>query len=104
VAKWVLSPLAQGDLIETLEYVAEESASLEVAERLLSDLEAAFVRLEAMPRMGSLRKHLTGNVVRWWPVRGYLVVYDPSAKPLRILRVIHGARDLERIFRSYSKR
>ena len=41
--------------------------------------------------------NLTGEQVRWWFVFKWAVIYDYENSPIRILRVIHGARDLNRI-------
>jgi len=35
--------------------------------------------------------------VRFWPVFSYLIVYDPLKKPVEIVRVLHGKRDVEEI-------
>ena len=43
--------------------------------------------------------NLTGEHVRWWFVFKWVVIYDPESSPISILRVIHGARDLERLLR-----
>ena len=40
---------------------------------------------------------LTPLPVRFWvvqPYSNYLIVYDPEKKPLQIIRILHGARDL----------
>ena len=96
--QWSLSPEAFKDLDAILAYVEEKSASPRVANKLLEDFEKAFCDLAGMPRMGRIRKQLTGPSLRWWRVHRYLIVYDPETKPLRIVRVIHGARDLPAIF------
>ncbi len=95
---WSLSPEAFNDLDAILAYVEEESVSPRVADKLLEDFEKAFSDLAAMPGMGWLRQDLTGPAFRWWRIHRYLILYDPVAKPLRIIRVIHGARDLPAIF------
>ncbi len=46
-----------------------------------------------MPGMGHKREDLTQRNVLFWRVRSYLVVYRDS-RPLRIVRVIHGKRDV----------
>jgi plasmid stabilization system protein ParE len=49
------------------------------------------------PFAGRARKDLTPLPVRFWvvhPYSKYLIVYDPEKKPLQIIRVLHGARDL----------
>jgi antitoxin ParD1/3/4/toxin ParE1/3/4 len=35
--------------------------------------------------------------VKFWPIYSYLIVYDPGTKPLQIIRVLHGMRDVEDI-------
>lgn len=98
MATWVLSPIAETELADILIEIAERSASHQVAESVLADFLEAFDKLAATPGVGFRRPELTGRDVRWWRVHSYLVVYDPEAKPLRIIRVIHGARDLTRLF------
>lgn len=98
MATWVLSPLAETELADILLEIAERSGSRHVAEGVLDDFLEAFDNLVATPGIGFRRPELTGQEVRWWRVHSYLVVYDPNANPLRIVRVIHGARDLGRLF------
>lgn len=38
-----------------------------------------------------------GDRVRWWRVFDWVVLYDWESSPLTILRVLHGARDLDRL-------
>jgi len=45
-------------------------------------------------RLGHKRPDLTDETVLFWPVRGqYLVIYQREAQPLKIVRILHGARD-----------
>lgn len=55
-----------------------------------------------MPGIGSLREitnpAMTG--VRSWPIRGfsgYLIFYRPTSDGIEVIRVLHGARDLDTI-------
>jgi len=48
--------------------------------------------------MGTRKPELTADPIRWWPVFRFLVVYDGEREPIDMLRVIHGARDLARLF------
>lgn len=34
------------------------------------------------------------NALKFWCVYSYLVVYDPESRPLTIVAVLHGARDV----------
>jgi plasmid stabilization system protein ParE len=99
MTQWVLSPLARQDLQEILDYIAADSGSLATADKVAGDFEAALGILVASPGIGWRRDPLTGPGIRWWRVHSYLLVYDPGSKPLRVIRVLHGARDLERLFR-----
>ena len=38
-----------------------------------------------------------GRPVKFWPVYSYLIVYDPETKPVQVIRVLHGMRDVEEI-------
>jgi antitoxin ParD1/3/4/toxin ParE1/3/4 len=35
--------------------------------------------------------------VKFWPLHSYLIVYDPAKRPVWIVRVLHGARDVRRL-------
>lgn len=53
--------------------------------------------LAQSPGLGHTRDDLTSLPLRFWPVFSYLIVYDPARRPIEIVRVLHGARDLRRI-------
>lgn len=96
---YLLTETAEADLDEILGFIAErdgKARALHVLDHLLD----AFERLTASPGMGFHRRQLTGTELRWWPVFRFLILYDPQSSPLMILRVLHGARDLERLFRT----
>ena len=46
--------------------------------------------------MGHSREDLTDRSVLFWRVHSHLVVYRAS-KPLRIVRVVHGKRDVRKL-------
>ncbi len=58
-----------------------------------------FESLARFPLRGRARPELTKLPVRFWTVpkyRNYIVVYRPDTKPLQVVRVLHGRRDLKR--------
>ena len=66
--------------------------------RLVSTrLRGTFRKLASMPTLGHVRDELHDATLRVLPVTGLLVIYDPTLKPLTIVRVIHAGRDLRRI-------
>ena len=53
--------------------------------------------LAANPGIGHIRTDLTDADVRFWSVFKYLVIYRPETKPLEIVRVLHGRREVKRL-------
>lgn len=93
----VLAPAARGDLLEIWPFIARENPV--AADRILDRLEAAIHRLGDRPGLGHRRPDLTSAPVRFWSVLGYVIVYRGEAPPIQIVRVLHGARDIERLLR-----
>jgi plasmid stabilization system protein ParE len=90
--EYELSPEARDDLQEIWAYIAQDNPA--AADQLEADIYAAFGLLAENPRLGHKRPDLTDEPVRFWPVRGnYLVVYFYEAEAVKIVRVLHGARD-----------
>lgn len=47
------------------------------------------------PHTGQVREDLTSLPVRFWPAHpNYLIVYNPSVKPIQILRIFHSAQNI----------
>jgi plasmid stabilization system protein ParE len=90
---YCLTPAAEEDLFEIWSFIARDN--LAAADRLESDFFNAFLQLADKPDLGHFRRDLTNKPVRFLSVRGtYLIVYDPVSKPLEIMRLLHGARDM----------
>jgi toxin ParE1/3/4 len=55
------------------------------------------------PHVGTSRSELADEPLRFAVVSGfpYVVLYDPTADPPLILRVLHGARDLPEVLRDF---
>ncbi len=96
MSRFRLSPEARHDLREILAYIGGDS--IDVAERVRQELLSNCRRLAQNPRVGHLRVDLTSREdVLFWPVYSYLIVYRPGTRPLDILRVLHGKRNVRRI-------
>lgn len=89
---YILTPRAEEDLWEVVEYIAERSEQNAV--KIFDEIAEAFEKLAEMPRMGHRREDITNRPVRFWSVHSFLIVYDPESKPLKILHIVHGARNL----------
>jgi len=90
---------ARQDLVDIYGCYARE-AGLRVARRFFAQAESTFARLADMPGIGSGHEHdhpaLAG--LRFFPVsrfRKYLVCYRSVADGIEVVRVLHGARDID---------
>lgn len=93
---------AKRDLTDHFVFLGE-NASVDVAHRFLHSSNLSFQALAQMPELGAQRsfRNPRFSSVRACPVKGferYLIFYRPLTDGVEILRVIHGARDIERLF------
>ena len=97
---FVLSPLARRDLTNILNFLMERNPT--VAQRYARLFRAAFRHISQWPDSGVSRSDLSSisRQIRSWPVRPYLVIYDPAHQPLRIVAILHGAQNLPDIIPS----
>ena len=87
-----LSPEATDDLQEIWVYIANDNPI--AADKLEDDIYSACELLAKNPRLGHRRSDLTDEPVLFWPVRGqYMVIYLPDREPLKIVRILQGARN-----------
>jgi toxin ParE1/3/4 len=93
---------AKRDLIEHFLYIGADSDG--AALRFLSAAEESFHALAQNPEMG-VACQLQGpraTGLRRWRVTGfenYLIFYRPIKGGIDVARVLHGARDIERLFK-----
>jgi plasmid stabilization system protein ParE len=95
-SRYILAPQAAQDLVEIWRYI-RASTSEAMADRVESVIRAKLVAPSETPGMGHSRQNLTGASVKFFAVYSYLVVYLPETKPLQVVSILHGHRDLERI-------
>jgi toxin ParE1/3/4 len=98
MAGYQLSETAEAELGGILLYLANKE-SAERALHVHGHFVRAFELLAEQPSSGRKRPSLTGERFRWWTVFKWIVIYDPESSPITVLRVIHGARALDQIFR-----
>ena len=97
MADFILAPAARADLHEIWDYYASEIQDVDVADRIRDELFAAFDALAKTPGMGHYRSDLVAEPLRFWRVRDYLILYRSEKRPLEIVRVLHGKRDVQAI-------
>ena len=87
------SPEARNDLQEIWSYIAERN--IQAADKLETEIYEACDLLAQHSRLGHKRSDLTDEPVLFWLVQNqYLVIYRQASKPLKIVRILHGARDV----------
>jgi toxin ParE1/3/4 len=89
---------AEADLDDIWLYVAKESSSIEVANRLIDTLTDRFFTLARFPYMGRSREEDFGPGHRSLAVGEYVIVYCVENEDVFVLRVVHGRRQLEALF------
>ena len=84
------------DLIEASAYIARDN--IDAAFRFLSAAEEAFRMLAENPKIGPIRalQSARGKGLRSWPIHGftnYHIYYRSIEDGIKVVRVVHGARD-----------
>jgi toxin ParE1/3/4 len=90
----VFSPAAIADLEEIGDYIAQDSPAR--AETFVAEIRARCNRIADMPRAAPQRADLRAGI-RMVPLGRYLIFYSID-DGIRIERILHGARDLPRLF------
>ena len=97
--KFVIRPAAREDILRQYEYYLSEADDL-VAARFLAAVESAIEKVCRQPGMGApkMLKNPKLAGLRSSPVRGFSdlrVYYLVSEQVLRVVRVLHGKRNID---------
>jgi plasmid stabilization system protein ParE len=92
-----VSTEAQNDLFGIWQRIAEDSIAL--ADRIEYEFHELFASLGRMSGQGHIRKDLTKRPVLFFPLYSFLVVYQLDVKPIRIVAVLRGRRNVKHILR-----
>lgn len=90
-----ISPRASADLIEIWSYIADDSVAN--ADAFVDKLYQTIQALARQPGSGRQREELAPGI-QSFPVGRYMIFYRGVAGAIEIVRVLHGARDIESIF------
>lgn len=83
---------AEADLAVILKYLDERNSA--AAERLAAEIDERCTLLGEFPESGRTREEI-GPGVRSSLVQKYVLFYRIKATGVEVLRILHGARDLE---------
>jgi antitoxin ParD1/3/4/toxin ParE1/3/4 len=93
---------AQEDFRDIRDYVLREGG-FRAARYVIGALVTSYRALARSPGQGHRRQDLTEREeLRFWSVFSYLVVYRTDKKPLAIMALIHGKRNVQRILKERS--
>lgn len=93
-----VSPQVEAELDDIWFYIATESASVEVADRVVDAITQQFLLLSKHPYSGRKRDDLRPGL-RSVTVGSYVVIYRIEKNDVLILHVVHGRRDIKEIVR-----
>jgi plasmid stabilization system protein ParE len=91
-----ISKRADADINSIWNHIAKDNPA--TADRVESKLHQAIDNLVENPSLGHFRDDVADRRYRFWCEYSYLIVYRVTGQILRVVRVIHGARDMSRPF------
>lgn len=95
MARVLTKPEADNDLLDIWLFIAQDSPNN--ADHFLERIRDKFWGLAESPEIGSNRSTLKEGL-RSYPIGSYLIFYFPLTDGVEIVRVLHGARDIESLF------
>ena len=97
MSRYIVAPAAEEDLLVIWHYYAEELTDPDLADRMIAEIIQGIHTVARTPGIGHLRTDLSDDPLRFWGVRKYLIIYRAEKSPIEIVRVLHGARDVQAI-------
>jgi toxin ParE1/3/4 len=91
----VISPAAENDLNDILEYIAQDKP--EAALRWVRKIRETFTIVAENPEIGERRREFKTGIFRSTLVGSYVVFYGPIVDGIEIARVVSGARDIRNL-------
>jgi toxin ParE1/3/4 len=94
-----IAPEAEAELDDIWYYVANQSGSIEIADRVMDSITDRFFLLARFPHMGRRRDEDLRPGLRSFVVGEYIIIYRVDDEDVLVLHVIRGSRDLKALFR-----
>lgn len=100
MSRYRLTPEAANDLESIIAHIAYDNP--DAAAQVLEAMTEAFEALSTMPHMAPKRARLAAKFpeLRFWPIpryRNYLIFYEPDSEGIRVIRILHAARNGDEI-------
>lgn len=95
MSRIIKNPQARSDLKAIWHYIADDNRQR--ANSFLRLLDDKMKSLAQNPYLGRRREELMPGL-RSFPVGRYVIFYIPRQEAIEVVRVLHGARDIDEIF------
>ncbi|MFN5765337.1 MAG: type II toxin-antitoxin system RelE/ParE family toxin [Pseudanabaena sp.] len=89
-------PLAELDLLDIWDYIADDSPDR--ADDFLDRIESKLLVLAQNSGLGRKRPELLPDL-RSFPIGNYVVFYQQIEDGIDVIRLLHGSRDIEEVFK-----
>jgi len=89
-----IAPEVEFELADIWHYIARESGSTEIANRIIESITQRFFLLAQSPHIGRRRDSWRPGL-RSFPVNNYVIFYLVENSTVIIVHVVHGSRNLE---------
>ncbi len=90
---------AEAELDGIWYYVAKESGSIEIADRVVDSLTERFFLIARYPHIGRRRDEDLRPGLRSFPAGEYVIIYRVEDEDVLIFHVIRASRDIEALLR-----
>jgi plasmid stabilization system protein ParE len=100
MSRYVLTPLAIADIFQIWSYIAQDN--IQAANRVEDAIYDACEMIAENPSVGHSCAGITTRFLRFWTLvrySNYTLVYRPDTKPVEIVAVLHGRRNITSILR-----
>jgi toxin ParE1/3/4 len=92
----LVSRQAKAEVDEIWSYVAVQSGSVDIADRVVDEITETFHQISKHPNIGRRRDDLRRDL-RSVLAGTHIVVYRVEGSYIRILHVVHGRRDIKAV-------
>jgi len=96
MARLLRTSQALQDLDDIWDYIAQDN--VQAADKLLDQFHERFRLLSQHPQLGEQQRLLADGAYRRFVHGNYVIYYRPEENGILILRILHGARDLDADF------
>ena len=98
MSRYLITRRADRDLEHIWQRIAQ-SNGIQVADRIEQEFHEAMSLLADHPLMGHRRDDVKNLNYPFWSLYSFIIAYRINTKPITVSRVVHGARNLARLFR-----